>query len=77
MNLIYFLGRLHVLVLHIPIGIIVAILVLELLARKDKFRHLEAGSAFLWNAAAISAIVTVVFGYMHFAEGGFSGSAGR
>jgi uncharacterized membrane protein len=77
MGLIYFFGRFHVLVLHIPIGIIVAILVLELLARKEKYRHLEAGSAFLWNAAAVSAIVTVVLGYMHFAEGGFSGASGN
>ncbi len=77
MDLIYFLGRLHVLVLHIPIGIIVAILVLELLAKKEKYRHLAAGSPFLWSAAAISAIVTVIFGYMHFAEGGFSGPSGN
>lgn len=77
MDFIYFLGRFHVLVLHIPIGIIVAILVLELLARKEKYRYLEAGSAFLWGAAAVSAIVTVVLGYMHFAEGGFDGPSGN
>ena len=77
MDFVYFLGRFHVLVLHIPIGIIVAILVLELLARKEKFRYLEAGSAFLWGAAAISAIVTVALGYMHFAEGGFDGPSGN
>jgi uncharacterized membrane protein len=77
MELIYFIGRLHVLVLHIPIGIIVAILVLELLARKEKYRYLAAGSAFLWSAAAVSAVVTVAFGYMHFAEGGFDGPSGN
>lgn len=76
MELIYFLGRFHVLVLHLPIGIIVAIFVLELMARKDKYRHLEAASPFLWNAAAVTAIVTVVLGYMHYAEGGFEGSSG-
>lgn len=76
MEFFYFLGRFHVLALHIPIGIIVAIFVLELLARKDKYRHLEAASPFLWNAAAISAVVTVILGYMHFAEGGFEGASG-
>lgn len=76
MDFIYFLGRFHVLVLHIPIGIIVAIFVLELLARKPKYRHLEAASSFLWMGAAISAIVTVALGYMHFAEGGFEGPSG-
>jgi uncharacterized membrane protein len=76
MEFIYFLGRFHVLVLHIPIGIIIAIFFLELLARKEQYRHLEAASPFLWNAAAISAILTVAFGYMHFAEGGFDGPSG-
>lgn len=73
MNLIYFLGRFHVLMLHIPIGIIVAILVLEIMARRERFRYLEAASPFLWVAGAVSAILTVILGYMHFAEGGFVG----
>jgi uncharacterized membrane protein len=73
MDFIYFLGRFHVLALHVPIGIIVAIFVLEWLARKDKYSHLTSASAFLWMAAAVSAILTVILGYMHFAEGGFTG----
>jgi uncharacterized membrane protein len=73
MELIYFLGRFHVLVLHIPIGIIIAIFVLELLARREKYRHLEAAAPFLWMAAAVSAILTVILGYMHFSEGSFIG----
>jgi uncharacterized membrane protein len=73
MEFIYFLGRFHVLALHIPIGIIVAIFVLEIMARKEKYRHLESASSFLWMAAAVSAIATVMLGYMHFAEGGFEG----
>jgi len=73
MELIYFLGRFHVLILHIPLGIIIAIFILELLARREKYRHLESASPFLWMAAAVSAILTVVLGYMHFAEGGFDG----
>jgi len=58
MDLIFFLGRFHVLALHIPIGIIIAIFVLEWLARKDKYRHLEAASGFLRMTAAVSAILT-------------------
>jgi uncharacterized membrane protein len=76
MDFIYFLGRFHVLALHIPIGIIIAIFVLELMARKPKYRHLEAASPFLWNTAAVSAILTVILGYMHFAEGGFDSASG-
>jgi uncharacterized membrane protein len=76
MDFIYFLGRFHVLVLHIPIGIIAAILFVEFMARKEKYAHLLPASPFLWNAAAVSAVVTVILGYMHFAEGGFEGSSG-
>lgn len=76
MNFIYFLGRFHVLALHVPIGLIVAVLVLELLSRRERFRYLQAGAPFLWSATAIAAVVTVVLGYMHFAEGGFAGGSG-
>jgi uncharacterized membrane protein len=75
MDFIYFLGRFHVLVLHLPIGIIVVLFVLEWLARKEKYRYLASASPFLWGAAAISALVTVLLGYMHFAEGSFTGSS--
>ncbi len=75
MDFLYFLGRFHVLVLHLPIGIIVAVFFLEWFARKDKYRYLEAASPFLWGAMALSALVTVALGYMHFAEGAFTGSS--
>ncbi len=73
MDLIYFLGRFHVVVLHVPLGIIVALVGLEWAARKDRYRDLAAASPYLWGAAAVSAIATVVLGFMHFAEGGFDG----
>jgi uncharacterized membrane protein len=76
MDFVYFLGRFHVLVLHLPIGIIVALFVLEYLSRKERYRYLEAASPYLWGATAISAIVTVVLGFMHFAEGSFTGPSG-
>lgn len=73
MDFIYFLGRFHVVVLHVPLGIIVALVGLEWAARKEKYRHLAAASPYLWALGAVSALVTVLFGYMHFAEGGFDG----
>jgi uncharacterized membrane protein len=75
MDFLYFLGRFHVLVLHLPIGIIVAVSVLEWLARKEKYKYLEAASPFLWGALALSALVTVTLGYLHFEEGSFVGSS--
>jgi uncharacterized membrane protein len=76
MDFVYFLGRFHVLVLHLPIGIIVALFLLEYLSRRERFRYLEAASPYLWVATAISAVVTVVLGFMHFAEGSFTGPSG-
>jgi uncharacterized membrane protein len=70
---LYFLGRFHVLALHLPIGIILAAVAVQWLGRKPRYRHLAAAGPFLWGAAALTAIVTVILGYLHFAEGGFSG----
>jgi uncharacterized membrane protein len=75
MDFIYFLGRFHVLVLHLPIGIICAVFVLEWVSRKEKYRYLQAASPFLWGALAISALATVFLGYLHFEEGSFTGSS--
>ena len=76
MEFIYFLGRFHVAVLHIPLGVIVALFVLEVLARREKYRHLASASAYLWIIGAVSAVVTAVLGYMHFAEGSFDSASG-
>jgi uncharacterized membrane protein len=73
MDFVYFLGRFHVLVLHLPIGIICALCVLEILSRKERYRYLEAASPYLWGATALTALVTVVLGFMHFTEGSFTG----
>jgi uncharacterized membrane protein len=74
MDFLYFLGRFHVLVLHLPIGIIVALCALEWLARREKYRYLEAASPFLWGAMALTALATVTLGYLHFGEGNFGSS---
>jgi uncharacterized membrane protein len=71
----FFLGRFHVLALHLPVGIVVTAVVLDGLARRQRFRELGVASPFLWGAAAVSAILTVVLGYLHFAEGGFTGAS--
>ena len=75
MDFLYFLGRFHVLVLHLPIGIIVALCALEWASRKEKYKYLAVASPFLWGAMAISALVTVCLGYLHFSEGGFVGDS--
>ncbi len=74
-DFLYFLGRFHVLALHLPIGIILVAVVLDWAARRERYRALAAVAPFLWGAAALSAVVTVVLGYLHFAEGAFTGPA--
>lgn len=74
---IFFLGRFHVLALHLPIGMLFAAIAVDWAARGKERGTLAAAAPFLWGATAVSAVLTVALGYMHLAEGGFTGpSAG-
>jgi len=77
MEFLFLLGRFHVVLLHIPLGVIVALCVLELLSRREKYRYLASASTYLWIFGAVSALVTVAFGYLHFAEGSFDSASGH
>jgi uncharacterized membrane protein len=72
-DFLYFLGRFHVLVLHLPVGIVIAAVALDWIARRPRYAALAQASSFLWGAAAVTAVVTAALGYLHFAEGGFTG----
>jgi uncharacterized membrane protein len=74
-DLVFFLGRFHVLVLHLPIGIAIAAVALDWISRDTRRSALAQASPFLWGAAAVSAVATAVLGYMHFADGSFTGSS--
>jgi uncharacterized membrane protein/mono/diheme cytochrome c family protein len=76
-DFLFFLGRFHVLALHLPIGIVIVAVVLDFAARRKRYRALTQASPFLWGAAALSAVLTVALGYLHFAEGGFAGPSGN
>lgn len=76
-DFLFFLGRFHVLALHLPIGIVIVAVVLDFVARRERYRALAQAAPFLWGAAALSAVLTVALGYMHFAEGGFAGASGN
>ena len=75
-DFLFFLGRFHVLALHLPIGIVIVAVVLDFAARRERYKALAQAAPFLWGAAAVSAAVTVALGYLHFAEGGFAGPSG-
>jgi uncharacterized membrane protein/mono/diheme cytochrome c family protein len=69
----FFLGRFHVLALHLPIGIVIAAVVLDWLARRPRYASLANAAPLLWGLAAVSAVLTAALGYLHFGEGGFTG----
>ena len=75
MDWVFFFGRFHVLVLHLPIGIILAVIALEIASRRRTLQRPESAGSFLWAAAAVTSIVTVALGYMHYFEGGFAGTS--
>ena len=76
-NLIYFFGRFHVLVLHLPVGVLLLAVGMEALARWPRLfvndrSVLEPAMPFIWGFGALTAVVTVVLGSMHASEPGFS-----
>lgn len=77
MHFVYFLGRFHVLAVHLPITLILVVAVLEWLTRQGRRADLRRALGLAWAATAITAIGTVILGYMHFAEGGFQGTTAQ
>lgn len=76
-NLIYFLGRFHVLVLHLPVGVLLLAVGMEALARWPRFfvgerSVLEPAMPLIWGFGALTAVATVILGSMHASEPGFS-----
>lgn len=74
MSIVYFLGRLHVVVLHLPIGILLVTLAVEWLTRRGRLKASDELISFLWWASAATAVVTAMLGLLHAQEGN-SGAA--
>ena len=72
MDFLFFLGRFHVLVLHLPIGIVLLAIVSELAARLPRWNQVDAAANFLWRLGSVTAVLTVVLGMLHAGEGGFN-----
>jgi len=78
-DLIYFFGRFHVLILHVPVGVLLLAIGMEVLARWPRFfvdgrSPLEPAMPLIWGFGALSAVLTVALGSMHASEPGFSGA---
>lgn len=66
-----FIGRSHPLLVHLPIGILLIAFILTLLARREKWRHLQSALPTVLLAAAISAICSCITGYLLSLDGGY------
>lgn len=68
-----FLGRLHPLVLHFPIVLIILALLFEIAGRFYKLKVGENTVLIVLAVAALSSLISVVAGYFLFASGDYSG----
>ena len=68
---IWFLGRFHVLIVHLPLGILTLAVALEIMVRFKPFKFLEGAVGPTWVAGALSALGTVALGLMHASEASF------
>ncbi|MCX6337699.1 MAG: hypothetical protein NT153_10515, partial [Bacteroidetes bacterium] len=66
-----FLGRLHPLIVHFPVGLLVFSAIFELLTLKNFFSPLRSGIKLLLGAGILSAIFSVIAGLLLAKEGGY------
>ncbi|MGW9685322.1 c-type cytochrome domain-containing protein [Flagellimonas sp. 2504JD1-5] len=62
-DFLVFLGRMHPLVVHLPIGFLLLAALVELVAKKPKFQPLKSYTHYIWGLGSISALFAVLFGY--------------
>src|SRR5215510_1801988 len=68
-----FIGRFHPLAVHLPIGLILLVPILELVGRHPRFPYLRQSADFVIGLATLSAIGAAAFGWCLARSGGYSG----
>jgi len=72
-DIILFLGRFHPLLVHLPIGFLILLVVLETLARNHRFCGANASATYILVLLVPSALVTGVTGWMLSGSGEYDG----
>ncbi len=72
MEVLQFFGRLHPLILHLPIGILALAFLMEWMSRYDKYAALKEAVGFALALGWWSALVACISGYILSREGGYS-----
>ena len=71
MDILQFFGRLHPLILHLPIGILALAFLMECLVRKEKYNLLEPAIRLTLLVGMWSAVFAAISGYLLSREGGY------
>lgn len=72
--LAFFLGRLHPSVVHFPIGFLALAGIIEIISRRRGFEKLGAAMPVVLGLGAVSAVLTVLAGYLLATSGGYGGA---
>jgi len=68
-----FIGRFHPLAVHLPIGLILLVPILELVGRSPRFSYLRPSAGFVLGLTTVSAIAAAGLGWCLARSGGYSG----
>lgn len=71
-EILLFFGRFHVLLVHLPIGMLLLLAILEIAARFNRFKTANASAGFILAVAAPLAVVTAVCGWLLSLGGGYA-----
>jgi uncharacterized membrane protein len=72
-DMLLFLGRSHPLAVHLPIGFLVLLAVLETLSHTQRFRRANASASYILALLAPAAVVTAATGWMLSGSGDYEG----
>src|SRR5260370_18779549 len=64
LDILTFLGHLHPLIVHLPIGFLLVAALLNLLSYSKRYSHLGHAVPFILLAGFISAVLACIFGFL-------------
>lgn len=74
-NFIQYIGKFHPLLVHLPIGILIAAVLFDFLSKKDKYKTLGASVKMLYFLGTLGASVSCLTGYFLSTSGEYAGSS--
>ena len=75
LDIALFSGRLHPLVVHLPIGFLLLATIFELVSYREKYAHLKGSVSFILLLGFISAVLACVLGYILSLSGDYETTA--